>query len=278
LSVLEKATRILDVVAESPDAATLTGIAQRLGQPRSSIHRLLSELVHLGLLLRVGATTYAPGPRLVRWGEAASGASDIVRVSQPAMVRLRDAVGETVHLYVRQRETRVCVAAVEGSYELRHFTEVGKPLPLSVGASGKLLLAFADASTRTLELRRAAAAPISPRAPMLEELTSQLEEIALTGWAMSFGEREEGLAAAAVPIRNHLGDVVAALTISGPTTRLTAERLESLRDGLSATAEEVSRALGWTDGAPDGSLAYPRRGGTSDAAPSGRATTGSSRR
>ena len=68
MSVLEKATQILDVIAESPDAATLTSIAHRLGQPRSSTHRLLSELVQLGLLFRVGAANYAPGPRLAQVG------------------------------------------------------------------------------------------------------------------------------------------------------------------------------------------------------------------
>ena len=250
MSVLEKATQILDAVAESPDAATLTSIAHRLGQPRSSTHRLLSELVQLGLLFRVGAANYAPGPRLVRWGEAASGGGDIVRLSKGAMVRLRDEVGESVHLYVRQRDRRVCVSAVEGSYELRHFTEVGKPLPLSVGASGKLLLAFADPATRAQELRRVAAAPLSPRAPSLDELTAQLDEIQRTQWAMSFGEREEGLAAAAVPIRDHAGTVNAALAISGPTARLTAERFEALRPQLSAAAVDISVAQGWTAPAP----------------------------
>lgn len=246
MSVLEKATQILDVVAESPDAATLTSIAQRLGQPRSSTHRLLSELVQLGLLFRVGAANYAPGPRLVRWGEAASGGGDIVRLSKGAMVRLRDEVGESVHLYVRQRDRRVCVSAVEGNYELRHFTEVGKPLPLSVGASGKLLLAFADPATQAQELRRVAAAPLSPRAPSPEELTAQLDDIHRTDWAMSFGEREEGLAAAAVPIRDQAGAVHAALAISGPTARLTAERFEALRPQLSAAAHDISAAQGWT--------------------------------
>ena len=250
MSVLEKATQILDAVAESPDAATLTSIAHRLGQPRSSTHRLLSELVQLGLLFRVGAANYAPGPRLVRWGEAASGGGDIVRLSKGAMVRLRDEVGESVHLYVRQRDRRVCVSAVEGSYELRHFTEVGKPLPLSVGASGKLLLAFADPATRAQELRRVAAAPLSPRAPSLDELTAQRDEIQRTHWAMSFGEREEGLAAAAVPIRDHAGTVNAALAISGPTARLTAERFEALRPQLSAAAEDISVAQGWAAPAP----------------------------
>lgn len=246
MSVLEKATQILDVVTESPDSATLTTIAQRLGLPRSSIHRLLSELVQQGLLFRVGTANYAPGPRLARWGEAASGVSDIVRLSKGSMVRLRDEVGESVHLYVRQRDRRVCVSAVEGNFELRHFTEVGRPLPLSVGASGKLLLAFADPVTRAQELRRVAGAPLSPRAPSLDELTAQLEEIHRTNWAMSFGEREEGLAAAAVPIRDRGGAVNAALSISGPTARLSATRFETLRPQLSAAADEISASQGWT--------------------------------
>ncbi len=161
------------------------------------------------------------------------------------MVRLRDEVGESVHLYVRQRDRRVCVSAVEGNFELRHFTEVGKPLPLSVGASGKLLLAFADPATRSQELRRVANAPLSPRAPAFDELIAQLDEIGRTDWAVSFGEREEGLAAAAVPIRNQAGAVNAALSISGPTARLTVDRLEALREQLVAAARDISTAQGW---------------------------------
>lgn len=250
MSVLEKATLILDVVAESPEEATLTSIAQRLHQPRSSTHRLLSELVQLGLLFRVGTANYVPGPRLARWGEAATGAGDLVRLSKPAMVRLRDTVGESVHLYVRQRDRRVCISAVEGHFELRHFTEVGKPLPLSVGASGKLLLAFADPATQAQELRRVAKEPLTPRAPAVDELSAELQDIRSTEWSMSFGEREEGLAAVAVPIRNQAGIVHAALSISGPTARLTAERLEALRPDLAAVAHEISAAQGWRPPAP----------------------------
>jgi DNA-binding IclR family transcriptional regulator len=246
MSVLEKASDILDLVADAPGDATLTAIAQRLGQPRSSTHRLLSELVGLGLLFRVGTTTYAPGPRLARWADGANGIADVVRISKPSMVRLRDAVGESVHLYLRQRDKRICVAAVDGTYELRHFTEVGKPLPLSVGASGKLLLAFADPTTQAAELRRIAGAPASARAPSASQLTVQLRDIRTSEWALSFGEREEGLAAAAVPIRNRAGSIHAALSISGPTARLTQERLESLHGQLSGAAREISLAQGWT--------------------------------
>ena len=263
MSVLEKATQILDTVAEAPDAATLTSIAQRLGQPRSSIHRLLSELVQLGLLFRVGPAHYAPGPRLARWGDAAAGANDIVRVSRSTMVRLRDAVGESVHLYVRQRDRRVCVSAVEGNYELRHFTEVGKPLPLSVGASGKLLLAYADPATQAQELRRVANQPLTPRAPTIGQLSDQLESIRATEWAVSFGEREEGLAAAAVPIRDQAGAVQAALSISGPTARLSSDRLEALRSELTEAADVISAAQGWDPRPTDGTRSARKSDGVS---------------
>jgi len=245
MSVLAKSARILDLGADSDGERTLTSIATALGQPRSSIHRLLSELVQLGLLTRVGTNTYAPGPRLARWGQAAEGVDQIVRVAEPTMIRLRDAIGESVHLYVRERDTRVCVAAVDGTFELRHFTEVGKPLPLSVGASGKLLLAFADPPIQRQELRRAAAKPLTPRAPSLEVLDAQLAAIVDTDWSTSFGEREEGLAAAAVPIRNHAADVVAALSVSGPTARLTAARFDVLAPEIVDAGVAISKALGW---------------------------------
>jgi DNA-binding IclR family transcriptional regulator len=146
---------------------------------------------------------------------------------------------------VRQRDRRVCVSAIDGHYELRHFTEVGKPLPLSVGASGKVLLAFADRAIQAQELRRVAREPLTPRAPTADQLTAELEQIRRHEWSMSFGEREEGLAAAAVPIRNGTGAVNAALSISGPTARLSADRFEDLRPQIVAAAHEISRAQGW---------------------------------
>jgi DNA-binding IclR family transcriptional regulator len=246
MSVLAKSARILDLVADSEGDRTLTSIASTLGQPRSSIHRLLSELVELGLLLRVGANAYAPGPRLARWGHAAEGVDQIIRISEPTMIRLRDAIGESVHLYVRQRDARVCVAAVDGTYELRHFTEVGKPMPLSVGASGKLLLAFAGSAIQRQELRRVAAKPPTARALSVEALESQLEEIAASEWSTSFGEREEGLAAAAVPVRNHSAEVVAALSVSGPTARLTADQFDAIAPQLKEAGAQISKALGWS--------------------------------
>lgn len=244
MSVLGKATQILDLVTIADRQSTLTEIAEQLGQPRSSVHRLLTELMTLGLLTRRANATYAAGPRLVHWGEVAAHSIDLVEVARPRMEWLRDRLGESVHLYVREREHRICVAAVEGHYELRHFTEIGRPLPLRVGAAGKLLLAHADPATRSQEIARIATDPPSPRAPTARELEAQLEEIGRSGWATSIGEREEGLVAAAVPIKDGLDRVVAALSVSGPSGRLAAEKLVALRPDIVEAAGQISEELG----------------------------------
>lgn len=243
MSVLAKTTQILDLVTSADRQNTLTEIAEQLHQPRSSVHRLLTELMALGLIMRRSNATYAAGPRLVHWGEAAAHSIDLVEVARPRMEWLRDRLGESVHLYVREREHRICIAAVDGHYELRHFTEIGRPLPLHVGAAGKLLLANADPATRAQEIARAATDPPSPRAPTARELESQLEEIGRTGWATSDGEREEGLVAAAVPITDGLHRVVAALSVSGPSARLSAQKLVSLRPDIVEAAGVISQEL-----------------------------------
>ena len=159
------------------------------------------------------------------------------------MRRLRDEVGESVHLYVRDRDTRTCIAAVEARHELRPFIQLGRPLPLRAGAAGKLLLAFADEETQRLELRRARSdAAELPERARRRGSRDQLERIRVERWATSVSERESGVAAAATPIVDSRGRVVAALCISGPTTRLSPERLGRMRKPLEDAAPPRSAA------------------------------------
>jgi DNA-binding IclR family transcriptional regulator len=121
------------------------------------------------------------------------------------------------------------------------------------------LLAFADDAIQRQELRRVASNPLSPRAAAPNELATQLVAIGASEWSTSFGEREEGLAAAAVPIRNHAGDVVAALSVSGPTARLSAERFELMCPEIKAAGYAISAALGWLGPIEDAGLSRAAR-------------------
>jgi IclR family KDG regulon transcriptional repressor len=243
MSVLEKASDLIDFLGQEGEPVTLAHVRSALVMPKSSTHRLLSELAALGIVRRTQDGRYSLGPRLLYWGEAAAETFDLRTIAEPPMRGLRDEVGESVHLYMRDGDARVCIAAVEARHELRPFIQLGRRLPLRVGAAGKVLLAFADEGTQRRQLRLARSeARNRPDAPGAD-LARQLERIRADHWAMSMGEREQGVAAIATTVADSLGRVVAALCISGPTIRLTEARLERMREPLQASANEVSQLL-----------------------------------
>ena len=263
MSVLEKASELIDCLGEAGGPVTLTHVRSALAMPKSSTHRLLNELASLGIVRRTHDGRYSLGPRLLYWGEAAAETFDLRVTAEPVMRQLRDDVGESVHLYLRDEDSRICIAAVEARHELRPFIQLGRPLPLRVGAAGKVLLAFAEDDIQRRELRRARAdATTMPNAPGAD-LARQLEQIRVDHWAISIGEREYGVAAIATTITNSIDRVVAALCISGPTIRLTKERLEEMHAPLRHSASQVSRSL------RRGSIARPVR-----SCPGGWVTTG----
>ena len=242
MSVLEKASDLIDCLGRAGEPVTLGYVRSALDMPKSSTHRLLSELATLGIVRRTEDGRYSLGPRLLYWGEAAADTFDLRAVADQPMRHLRDEMGESVHLYVRDHDTRICIAAVEGRHELRPFIQLGRPLPLRVGAAGKLLLAFADRDVQDLEVQRALTDAGKPNMPGAR-LKGQLEQIRAERWATSVGEREEGVSAAATAIVDARGRVVAALSISAPTTRLGEDRFAEMRQPLEACAAEVSALL-----------------------------------
>jgi DNA-binding IclR family transcriptional regulator len=247
MSVLEKASDLIDCLGRAGEPVSLGYVRSALGMPKSSTHRLLSELAALGIVRRTEDGRYSLGPRLLYWGEAAADTFDLRAVAEQPMRRLRDELGESVHLYIRDSDARICIAAVEARHELRPFIQLGRPLPLSVGAAGKLLLAFADRGVQERELRRTLEdGSERPNAPG-RRLGEQLDQIRADGWATSVGEREEGVSAIAAPIVDSGGRVVAALCISAPTTRLGSDGFEEIREPLLGCAGEISALLSGAD-------------------------------
>lgn len=243
MSVLEKASELIDCLGRAGEPVPLGFVRSSLDMPKSSTHRLLNELAALGIVRRTDDGRYSLGPRLLYWGEAAADTFDLRQVADQPMRRLRDTLDESVHLYIREHDTRICIAAVEGRQVLRPFIQLGRPLPLRVGAAGKLLLAFADPEIQELELSRARdEVPVMPNAPGAN-LGQQLEQIRAERWATSVGEREEGVSAAATAIMDARERVVAALCISAPTTRLGEGHFAGLREPLESCATEIGTLL-----------------------------------
>lgn len=240
MSVLVKAAHVIDVLNRSTTPTKLGTIAEEVGVPKSSAHRLLAELAALGVVRKVEDGGYTVGYRLIQWGHDAELALSIRSVAEPLMRQLSETICESVQFYVPEGSHRICVASVPGPQTLRPFMHPGKILPLGAGASGKLLLAFAKPHVR-VRARQLAAEDLEARWPDETELGLIRER----GWATSTGEMEDGLTAVAAAVLTRSGDdALGALTVAGATTRLPSERCRELRPSIVRVAEEIARAIG----------------------------------
>ncbi|MEV4109180.1 IclR family transcriptional regulator [Nonomuraea sp. NPDC049695] len=235
---VDRAIAILEILAR--DGATrVTDLAAELDVHKSTAFRLLAALEHGGLVEQSGDRgRYRLGFGVVRLAGAATAQLDLSRESRPVCLRLAEEVGETVNIAVPQDGDAVNISQVRGPAAISGHNWVGQRTPSHATSSGKVLLAF-GALRLPAELAR-----YTPRT-----ITSPdglgLEEIRERGWAATVEELEVGLNAVAAPIRGSDGSVVAAVSASGPSYRLTPDRLPEVGGLLAEAAREISQRIGY---------------------------------
>lgn len=218
---VERALDILLCFTEAPELS-MTEIAGKAGLHKSTVHRLLASLENKGFLLRnPSSEKYRLGFRLWELSANLSVSDDPEVVLLPELEHLRDVLEETVSLYVRDGLERIRVQAVQSNQVIRRVAQVGARLPLYVGASSKVLVAFGEPEV----LGQVLESPTWPASMDRDAFAAQMEEVRRLGYATSVEERETGAAAIAVPVYNRSQKLVAALAISGPSNRLTLERM-----------------------------------------------------
>lgn len=237
---VERALRILPVLARGP--AGLGPVADELGVHKSTALRLLRTLHGQGFVYRQADGRYRLGARLFALAAEAVENLDVREVAHPHLVALNKATGHTVHLALLQDDEVVYIDKVESRYPVRMYSRIGKPVPLTVAAVAKLLVAdLPEAERRSLAERidypRYTARSTPDAAAFLRELDLVREQ----GWAADFGGHEESVNCLGAPVRGPGGRVVAALSVSAPGVVVSAEGLVELLPLVRATAEAVSR-------------------------------------
>jgi len=237
---IERAAALLVRVVESPRPLAVGELAADSGLPKSTTSRLLSALERQGLLQRAGERgALRPGPVLLRFARQ-DGAQNLVVLAGPALELLARETGETVNLAVPGPGGAEHLAQRDSAHFVAVTNWVGRRVPHHVAANGKVFVAFgAAALPGTLE-RFTSKTIIDP-----VELERQLEPIRRRGYATAVDELELGLAAMAAPVWKRGAELVAALSVSGPTTRLNDRRIERLAPLLIGQAERLSRQLGY---------------------------------
>jgi DNA-binding IclR family transcriptional regulator len=247
---LDRAISILDCfISEKNRELSITEISKKLNLYKSTVHRILQTLEsHDYIQQNPQNQKYRLGFKLFQLGSMVISGLDIRRVAWPYMTRLRDQVNETINLNIVSNYQRICVEVVESLEEVRHFIEVGFIGPLYCAGSGKILLAFMPEEEREYVLKTQklyywnTKKSIEP-----DNLRRELAVIRKQGYAITSNERIKGVCSVAAPIRDHTGRVVAGLTISGPNTRFSKDRLPGLIKAVLDTSREISKQMGYME-------------------------------
>ncbi|MFJ4859804.1 IclR family transcriptional regulator [Streptomyces sp. NPDC088748] len=237
---VERALRILPVLAGGP--AGLGAVAEALGVHKSTALRLLRTLNEHGLVYRQSDGRYRLGAQLFALAAEAIENLDVRDIAHPHLMELNRATGHTVHLALHQDDEVVYIDKVDSRYPVRMYSRIGRPVPLTVAAVAKLLLAdLPDAERRALadriEYPRYTARSTPDAAAFLRELDLVREQ----GWATDLGGHEESINCLGAPVHGPDGRVVAALSVSAPGVVLAAEGLLELLPQVLRTADAISQ-------------------------------------
>jgi DNA-binding IclR family transcriptional regulator len=232
---LARGLKILDILSQSPDGASITELADVLGVDKGSASRLVSTLIRYGYAEKNEVTRrFTLGPQVVSLSRSMLTRLPLRDAAKPYLRQMMERTGECAHLAVPAQGKVLYIDQVESPATLRVNAAVGTLNPLHCTALGKVLLAFGNID---LPANLDSYTPHTITDP--EALHRQLDEIRRQGFAVDDEEFDLGVRCIAVPVVDFRGKVVGAVGISGPSSRVTRERLPE----LAAIVLEIGKAL-----------------------------------
>jgi DNA-binding IclR family transcriptional regulator len=251
VQTIERANAILDILAQNPQGYSIKAISEAISLPKGTTHRLVSSLAYFGYVRQdLRTRDYYLGFKLVELGNLLLGQLDLRREAEPFLQELASRLGETVHLVVLDGREIVYIDKKETDRQksgLRMASRIGLRNPLHSCAVGKVISAFMPEGTLAALLKdyrflKRTANTIGDAAAFREHL----RQVRACGYAIDEEENEKGIRCVAAPIFNEAGQVVAAVSISGPSFQVTRKIVEeSYSREVMAVAQEISGRLGY---------------------------------
>jgi DNA-binding IclR family transcriptional regulator len=243
---VDRAISVLEILAQRGEAG-VSEVAAEIEVHKSTAFRLLGALEARGLVEQAGERgKYRLGFGIVRLAGAVTGRIDITQQGRPVCERLAEEIGETVNIAVLQEHYAINLYQVRGPGAVTAHNWVGQLTPLHATSSGKILLAHLPAKDRAALLADSGLKKVAPHTITSKaKLEKHLAEAREAGYAWTMEELEIGLHAMAAPVRDRDGEVIAAVTASGPSYRFTEERMRELAPVLIKGAEEISHRMGF---------------------------------
>lgn len=218
---VDRATSLLIAILNSPEPPLLSELARKLGLPKSTTSRILGALERQGLVRRDRNSAYLGGEVLLRYASTQNQDAALVNRMRPVLESLANKTGETINLAVPGIDDLKLIDQVDAKHLLGATNWIGKAVPYHASALGKVLLAFGAAALPAGNLQTKTNRTITSR----NSLNTELEKIRKIGYAIIDNELEDGLVAVAAPVYGIDGEVIAAISISGPDARINRDQL-----------------------------------------------------
>lgn len=242
IQVIERLARLLDAIAQHGNDASLKILSAETGLHPSTAFRILASLSEQGFVERTDKGNYQLGVKLMQLGSRVSASVDIRKIALPIMEKLRDALGETVNLTVREEDDVVYIERSVAKRMMKVEQIIGSRAPLHVTAVGKLMLGEqGEAACRSYAKRSKLPAytvnTFSKAKPLLQECMAAIKR----GYALDNEEAELGVGCIGTLVRDAGGEVVAGLSVSAPIERRRDEWIAQIMQA----GEQLSAQLGY---------------------------------
>jgi IclR family acetate operon transcriptional repressor len=235
IQTLARGLQIINALADAQDGMSITELAERFDMDKGNVSRFLQTLANYAFAERAPDTRrYYLGPQVVRLSRSLLNRMKLREVAKPFLDELVTATGECAHLAILAQGQALYIDQAESPSALRVTTGVGTMAPLHCTALGKVLLAFADAPVAENLDSYTIRTITDPGA-----LQSHLDRVRKQGFAIDDEEFEAGVRCIAVPVCDYRGRCVAAIGISGPTSRMSLENLPK----VAQTVQEIGNSL-----------------------------------
>lgn len=247
IDALHQALRVLDAfLLDGQASMSLAEISREVSLNKSRVFRIASTLQQRGFLERDPVSReYRLGLKFIEFGEAARRRISLIEAAEPVLTDLASATGETVFLGVRDGLDAVCVAMRESRHPVRLTAEVGRRVPLYVGGVPKVLLAFLSPQEQEEVLRRLRLKPITPMTiTSRAALRRRLEAIRRQGYAVTADDLDLGATSVAAPVLGAGDELIAAISVAGPSERFTPEVVARAVQFTLDGARRIAHAIG----------------------------------
>ena len=246
---VRRSLKIMDLLGESPDGMRLTDIAKTLGLPKGSIFRLLATLASEDYVKKDPENSrYYLGVKILRLQGSVATRSNLVATAIPHMNRLSLKLHETVHLAILDQHRVVYLESRRPEHSFSFYPSVGHVAKAYCTALGKVMLAYLPAADiDVIFLEPEMASRTSNTITSLDALQKELNSTRRRGYAVDNEEQDVGVRCIAGPIRDHRNSVIAALSVSAPSGRLSTDQDTVIAHEVLATCHSISQELGATD-------------------------------